>query len=93
VVEDSDDRGCDILKLENRFPDRTPRLQTLLFPSQLRTLSIAMSLKVVRIAVMGVTGAGKSSLIRTITGNKDVVVGHTLESGKEPIECNRLCII
>lgn len=34
------------------------------------------------IAVMGVTGAGKSTFIRTVTGQNDVEVGHNLESGK-----------
>jgi hypothetical protein len=32
------------------------------------------------IAVMGVTGAGKSSFIKNITGSQDVLVGHGLES-------------
>ena len=34
------------------------------------------------IAVMGVTGAGKSSFIETVTRQKDVQVGHDLYSGK-----------
>jgi Fe-S cluster assembly ATPase SufC len=33
------------------------------------------------IAVMGVTGSGKSSFIRALTGKDDVKVGHGLESG------------
>lgn len=33
------------------------------------------------IAVMGMTGVGKSSFIRSVSGRKDVVVGHTLSSG------------
>lgn len=33
------------------------------------------------IAVMGVTGAGKSTFIRTVTG-QNVKVSHNLESGK-----------
>ena len=33
------------------------------------------------IAVMGVTGAGKSSFIRSMTGCEDVFVGHGLSSG------------
>jgi len=33
------------------------------------------------IAVMGVTGAGKSSLIKALTAKDDVRVGHGLESG------------
>src|SRR3954449_638696 len=34
------------------------------------------------IAVMGVTGAGKSSFIATVTRRKDIQVGHDLYSGK-----------
>jgi predicted GTPase len=34
------------------------------------------------IAVMGVTGAGKSSFIATVTGQKGIQVGHDLYSGK-----------
>lgn len=34
------------------------------------------------IAVMGVTGAGKSTFIKWASGNSDVVVGHDLESCK-----------
>jgi hypothetical protein len=33
------------------------------------------------IAVMGPTGAGKSSFIQCVTGRKDVRIGHTLSSG------------
>jgi ribosome biogenesis GTPase A len=33
------------------------------------------------IAVMGLTGTGKSSLIKTLTGDKAVTVGDNLESG------------
>jgi len=32
------------------------------------------------IGVMGVTGSGKSSFVRTASGRADVVVGHTLEA-------------
>jgi ABC-type hemin transport system ATPase subunit len=35
----------------------------------------------VKIAVMGVTGSGKSTFIRTMTGDLDICVGHTLQSG------------
>jgi GTPase Era involved in 16S rRNA processing len=35
------------------------------------------------IAIMGVTGSGKSTFINNITKNKAVYVGHGLESGKE----------
>jgi ABC-type sugar transport system ATPase subunit len=34
------------------------------------------------IAVMGMTGAGKSSFIRRITGDQSIKVGDTLHSGK-----------
>jgi len=33
------------------------------------------------VAVIGVTGAGKSTFIRNMTGNKGIFVGHGLESG------------
>ena len=33
------------------------------------------------IAVMGVTGVGKSTFIKNITGRKDIVIGHGLVSG------------
>lgn len=36
----------------------------------------------VLIAVMGVTGAGKSSFVKLITGNPNVRVGHSLHAGK-----------
>lgn len=34
------------------------------------------------IAVMGVTGSGKSTFIRNTTGRNDIFVGHGLNSGK-----------
>lgn len=33
------------------------------------------------IAVMGVTGAGKSTFVKSVTGRDDIVVGHGLLSG------------
>jgi ABC-type proline/glycine betaine transport system ATPase subunit len=36
------------------------------------------------VAVMGVTGSGKSTFIRNVTENKAISVGHGLESGTEP---------
>ena len=33
------------------------------------------------IAVMGVTGAGKSTLISQITGRQDITIGHGLRTG------------
>lgn len=38
------------------------------------------------IAVMGVTGAGKSSFIRLASGNKNVKIGHSLESCTSTVE-------
>jgi putative ribosome biogenesis GTPase RsgA len=37
------------------------------------------------IAVMGLTGVGKSTFIKNITGREDIKVGHTLESGRRTI--------
>lgn len=34
------------------------------------------------VAVMGVTGSGKSSFIRKMTGREDIVVGDSLSSGE-----------
>jgi ABC-type sugar transport system ATPase subunit len=34
------------------------------------------------IALMGVTGAGKSTFIKTITGYEDIQIGHNLTSGE-----------
>jgi ATPase subunit of ABC transporter with duplicated ATPase domains len=36
----------------------------------------------IRIAVFGVTGAGKSTLIKTITGDETIVIGNGLRSRK-----------
>jgi putative ribosome biogenesis GTPase RsgA len=33
------------------------------------------------IAVMGMTGVGKSSFIKAVSGRKDIVIGHKLSSG------------
>jgi ABC-type transport system involved in cytochrome bd biosynthesis fused ATPase/permease subunit len=33
------------------------------------------------IAVMGMTGVGKSSFIQRVTGRKDIRIGHSLSSG------------
>ncbi|KAF8466339.1 P-loop containing nucleoside triphosphate hydrolase protein, partial [Kalaharituber pfeilii] len=40
----------------------------------------------IRIAVMGVTGAGKSTFIQTITGDKKITIGHNLESCTQVIQ-------
>ncbi|KAG5811352.1 hypothetical protein H9Q74_006072 [Fusarium xylarioides] len=37
------------------------------------------------IAVMGVTGSGKSTFVRTVTGKDEVVVGHSLEACTQEI--------
>lgn len=34
------------------------------------------------IAVMGVTGAGKSTFVQWASGNPDIIIGHDLESCK-----------
>ena len=41
---------------------------------------LAAEVPEVVVAVMGMTGSGKSSLIKTITRHKDVVIGHGLKS-------------
>jgi ribosome biogenesis GTPase A len=33
------------------------------------------------IGVMGVTGVGKSTFIKSITQNKDIIIGHRIFSG------------
>lgn len=38
--------------------------------------------KNIYIALMGLTGSGKSSFIKRVTGRTDVHVGHSLASGK-----------
>jgi hypothetical protein len=43
------------------------------------------------IAVMGVTGAGKSSFIAKVTERSDIPVGHSLNSGKVPNISARFC--
>jgi putative ribosome biogenesis GTPase RsgA len=35
----------------------------------------------IAIAVMGMTGAGKSSFIKRVSGRKDINIGHKLSSG------------
>jgi ribosome biogenesis GTPase A len=42
---------------------------------------ISKSKAEVVVAIMGLTGAGKSSFIQTVTGNRDVGIGHGLNSG------------
>lgn len=34
------------------------------------------------VAVMGITGAGKSSFIKLVTSNQTIEIAHRLESGK-----------
>ena len=52
-----------------------PTLQSFLQGQWIQTPDIV-------IAVMGVTGAGKSSFIRRMTGDQSIKVGETLQSGK-----------
>jgi putative ribosome biogenesis GTPase RsgA len=33
------------------------------------------------VAVMGLTGVGKSSFVKNVTGREDIKVGHSLDSG------------
>ncbi|KAH6988250.1 P-loop containing nucleoside triphosphate hydrolase protein [Ilyonectria sp. MPI-CAGE-AT-0026] len=47
---------------------------------QLPLTSVNMTGPEIMIAVMGVTGSGKSSFIRLVTGRSDVVVGDSLDS-------------
>ena len=37
------------------------------------------------LAVMGETGVGKSTFVKLVTGNKNIAIGHSMESGKEEI--------
>ncbi len=50
-------------------------------PNATRPVDITMGNGDVVIAVMGVTGAGKSSFVKKMTGRNDVYVGHSLSSG------------
>lgn len=61
--------GCEIKKKL-----RTPLLEDPL------TTGFEMEADVI-IAIMGVTGVGKSTFIKTITGREDIAVGHGLFSG------------
>ena len=45
------------------------------------------------IAVMGVTGSGKSTFIRTMTGDDSVHVGHGLESGNSILFSEKTLIL
>lgn len=49
-------------------------------PKVVRPLNSNMLRKKIFIAVMGVTGAGKSSFIKSASGIDEVVVGHDLTS-------------
>lgn len=42
---------------------------------------MALEVADVVIAVMGATGAGKSSYIQRVTGRRDILIGHSLASG------------
>lgn len=41
------------------------------------------------IAVMGLTGVGKSSFIKNVTGRQDITIGYSLVSR----ECNAVCLL
>jgi hypothetical protein len=41
-----------------------------------------ISTEEIRIAVMGMTGSGKSTFIKRVTGREDIQVGHSLNSGQ-----------
>jgi ABC-type transport system involved in cytochrome bd biosynthesis fused ATPase/permease subunit len=40
------------------------------------------------VAVMGLTGAGKSSFVQLVTGDKDIQIGHGLKSSKSLKQSN-----
>lgn len=43
-------------------------------------------LKEIHIAIMGLTGAGKSTIIKELTGDSRIVIGHTLDAQTQQIE-------
>jgi len=59
------------------------------FPESFAQSSQSSPEKDVVIAVMGVTGAGKSTFIKTVSERNDVVVGDSLSSGSStsPSQC------
>lgn len=44
-----------------------------------------MAQKRIRVAVMGPTGSGKSSFIKTVTGRNDIIIGHDLCSSTKEV--------
>jgi ABC-type proline/glycine betaine transport system ATPase subunit len=49
-------------------------------PPQTWTADLAIHEPEIVVAFMGVTGSGKSSFIKALTGRNDIVVGHGLTS-------------
>jgi ABC-type hemin transport system ATPase subunit len=45
------------------------------------------------LAVMGEIGVGKSKFVKLVTGNKNIDIGHSMESGEEEIViiCRQSC--
>lgn len=60
-----------------RFGEKTPSVP---YPSAL-TMHYLSSSDVV-VAIMGVTGSGKSTFVSQLVGQENVVVGHSLQSGR-----------
>lgn len=43
------------------------------------------------VAVMGVTGAGKSTFIKRVTGREDIAIGHGINSRSQYRTCTDFC--
>jgi ABC-type lipoprotein export system ATPase subunit len=79
---------------DNESPLRSPRmgsqlseilerLQKQQMKPALRSSDKEINVREIVVAVMGATGAGKSTLIRRLTSDDNVVVGAGLQSGKK----------
>jgi ABC-type lipoprotein export system ATPase subunit len=68
------------LEFLNRMPGAFPDTEEDFLDTESFNTMFSRKKEVV-IAVMGVTGAGKSTFIQTVSGRKDVIVGDTLTSG------------
>jgi hypothetical protein len=55
---------------------------SLVSSSETWTADLAVGIPEVVIAFMGVTGSGKSSFVKAVTGRDDIVVGDQLKSSK-----------
>lgn len=51
-------------------------------PASIVNFGLMMSLDDIVMALMGVTGAGKSTFIKRVTDRADIQIGHDLTSGK-----------